>query len=104
MSLLEGPPTDDDGNRRRLVNFGDALVNDLAKWAVREYNNRGHHLTFSSVLQVWIKLSSTNPYYIILVANNGDHKNCEETYWTKVSYYVLDQTKKLIDFIPIKLC
>uniref|UniRef100_A0A9I9E5V0 Uncharacterized protein n=1 Tax=Cucumis melo TaxID=3656 RepID=A0A9I9E5V0_CUCME len=58
MSSLEGPPTN--GDWRPLENPGDALVKEIAKWAVQEYNNRGRHLTFNSMLQVWIKVTLGN--------------------------------------------
>ena len=37
MSSLESPPTNVDWHP--LENSGDTLVKEIAKWAVREYNN-----------------------------------------------------------------
>ena len=56
MCSLEGPPTD--GDWRPLENPGDALWERNSKMG--GLGDRGHHLTFSSVLQVWIKVALRN--------------------------------------------
>ncbi|KAE8645930.1 hypothetical protein Csa_021377 [Cucumis sativus] len=85
MSSLERTATV--GDRRPLSRKGDALVIRLTKWAVREYNNKGHHLIFIRLLKESVAHTMHgHDYHILLYAKNEDNNHQEEKYETRFLY------------------